>query len=85
MPAASRAVTSAPGGEDHLGRLCHRGDLAALGEAKIADRVHGDGRHQAHSIGVELDVGYRLAGLDGGDPGRSAPSLMEIVRMCGRW
>jgi hypothetical protein len=34
--------------------LDHRGDLAALGEAEIADRFHGDGRDQAHAVGVEL-------------------------------
>jgi hypothetical protein len=82
MPAAAsvpgQLVTSAAGGEDHLGRLDHRGDLAALGEAEIADRVHGDGRHQMRTIRVEFDVGYRLTGLDGGDPGRDLVACAQF-------
>ena len=56
----------------HPGRLDHRGDLAALGQAEIAYRLHRDGGHQAHTTGVEFDVGYRR------------PSLMAVT-LAGIW
>src|SRR5262249_35818507 len=43
-------------GEDYVGDLDDRDDLAALGQAELADRPHGDGGDQAHPIGMKFHV-----------------------------
>ena len=48
-------------GEDDVGGLDDRGDLAALGQAELADRFHGDGGDQAHPVGLKFHVGDGLA------------------------
>src|SRR6266480_522839 len=51
-------------GEDYVGSLDDRGDLAALGQAELADGLHRDGGDQAHAVGLEFHVGDGLAAVD---------------------
>jgi NAD(P)-dependent dehydrogenase (short-subunit alcohol dehydrogenase family) len=73
-----REVPSVAGGQDHLRRLDHGGDAAALGQAEFLDGLHGDGSHQADAVGVEMDVGYRFTGPDAGDTGRNLVARAEL-------
>jgi hypothetical protein len=61
--AAGAPGGSSVGGENHVRRLDHGGDVAPLGQAQLANRLHGDRCDQSHAVRRELDVGYCLTGV----------------------
>src|SRR5579875_2218049 len=71
---------SVAGRDDHVRRLDHRGDLRALGQAELADRLHRDRGDQAGAASVQLDVGDRLAGVDAPDTGRDLVAGAQLHR-----
>jgi hypothetical protein len=71
-------ASSAAGGHDHVRRLDHGADFAAFLQAELADCLDGDRGHQADAVGVELHVGYGLAGVDAGDAGRDLVTCTEL-------
>src|ERR1700728_2612437 len=80
-PPASGADGLVGGGDDHVRGLDDRDHAAALGQAELPDRLHGDRGHHANPVGVEFDVDDGLAGLDGGNGGRDLVARAELHDM----
>jgi hypothetical protein len=75
---AAAAVSSVCYGEDDVGRLDDRYDLAAGRELELVGRLHGDRGDQPGAARVELDVGGGLPGGDAGDRGRDLVARAEL-------
>lgn len=74
---APAPLSSVAGRHDDVRGLDHRGDLAALDQAELTDRFHGDRGDQPDTPRVQLDVGDRLAGGDAYDLGRDLVSRAQ--------
>src|SRR2546423_1324073 len=66
------------GGDDHIGGLDDRGDLASLAEAKLLDGLDRDRGDQALTANIEADVGDRCALVDALDRARQLITRAEL-------
>src|SRR5713101_6063150 len=65
---AGASSCSVGDGDDDIRGFDDGGDLAALGQAELADRLDRDGGDQAHPAGLKFHVGDRFASVDARDP-----------------
>src|SRR6185437_11534073 len=76
--APAPAVGSVGDGDDDVRRLDDRGDLAARVELQLVGRLDGDRRYEPDAARVQLDVGGRFPGGDGGHRGRDLIACAQL-------